>query len=349
MKNPIHGLILTCLWLLPAASAEPLAGSAKWSSRLHAMQDIATDTQTRHDAEDTLKSAPPAFLRTLFFSLDAPVEGLPAETLIALHPGLPNREWELQHFPSAPQVVYARLRLWDHLTKHAEPAAERARIIADLFPEASSDFQRRLLLQAARSSWSPETEQAVGAWLLDRALPCDIREFSARSLGIFAYSEWYEGILEEAWALRGDPCAARIASPLAITSPGVNNRFDPRVAVLLADNFEAALREGDPRAATSRAVALGDYLRVTLTPPLDSPLDPRGEDWQWTIISLTSDWLIQHKPELEADAARAANGNRIARRHTDPKWIHSREEDAIRTRKHNQRLLRERPSPQPEP
>lgn len=348
MKDPIHRHILICLSLHSPASAEPLAGTARWPSQFHVMQDTAADTRTRHDAEDALKTAPPAFIRTLFFSLDDPVEGLPAETLIALHPGLPNREWELQHFPSAPQVVYARLRLWDHLARHAEPAADRARIIADLFPEASSDFQRRLLLQAARSSWSPEIEQAVGAWLLDRALPCDIREFSARSLGLFAYSAWYDGILDEAWALRDDPCAARIVSPLATTSPGVNNRFDPRVAVLLADNFEAALREEDPSAASFRAVVLGDYLRVTLTPPLDSPLDPAGEEWQWTIISIASDWLTQHAPGLEADAERAAHGDRIARRHTDPRWIHSREESVLRAHEH-QRLLRERSIPQPEP
>lgn len=348
MKNTIYCTISFCLSLYPAAWTEPLAIAAKWPPQFHVMQDAATDTRTRHDAEDSLKSAPPAFLRTLFFSLDAPVDGLPAETLIALHPGLPNREWELQHFPSAPQVVYARLRLWDHLTRHAEPAADRARIIAELFPEASSDFQRRLLLQAARSSWSPEVEHAVGAWLLDRDLPCDIREFSARSLGLFAYSAWYDGILDEAWALRGDPCAARIASPLATTSPGVNNRFDPRVAMLLADNFEAALREEDPSAASSRAVILGDYLRVTLTPSLDSPLDPGGEEWQWTIISIASDWLTQHAPGLEADAERAANGDRIARRHTDPHWIHSREESVLRAHEHR-RLLRERSIPQPEP
>lgn len=227
------------------------------------LQDPATSTQSRHQAEDALATCPASILPLLFRSIDQDVNGESVASLIAITPGLPLRDLELSGFPAEPQIAYARLRVWNHLSRNAEPADERRRVLASLFPLAESHIQKTALLRSiSTQNWSPEIEEAVGAWFLDRSQPYDIRATAARSLVSRNHKQWREAVLQEAWILRADSLegAFRLAAVATPISNDSRFPYDPRFAAILTDNFDRVRRAQPAMTAASAATSLGNYL-----------------------------------------------------------------------------------------
>jgi hypothetical protein len=336
--------LLTLCLAAPAARADAPPTTPESDAAWKVMIDPAATTVQRHAAEDQLATAPPVFLPILFAALDDRINGKDPVSLIAMTPGYPVREFELTGFPAEPQVAYARIRLWQHLSRNAEPAEERRRVLASLFPLAESHQQKLKLLQSiSTQNWSPEIEQAVSVWFLDRSQPYDVRQFAARSLVNREHKRWRETVLQEAWLMRDESLegALRIASTATPIAGDRRFPYDPRYAALIADNFDRVRKTQPNMSAASAATTLGNYLKVKFTPALDSPIVWQSEEWYAAIVENTSLWLGAHEAELNADALRAAQGEKVENRFKQPDFVSEREEEAVRAKKRNLRRVRE--------
>jgi hypothetical protein len=93
--------------------------------------------------------------------------------------------------------------------------------------------------------------------------------------------------------------------------------------------------------AASAATTLGNYLNVKFTPALEAPIQWQSEEWYAAIVENASLWLDAHEAELEADALRAAQGEKIENRFMQPDFVSEREEEAVRAKQRNLRRVRE--------
>ncbi len=331
---------------LRAESAPPATTESEAVWRV--MIDPAKPPLDRAVAERTiLTAADSSLLRTVFESLDDLVRS-ETESFhpnnIGAYPGFGSLEGDAQFLPVGAQIVYARHRVWNHLARNAEPADERRRVLASLFPLAESHTLKMALLQSlSTQNWSPEIEQAVGAWFLDRSQPYDIRSTAARSLVNRNYRDWRETVLEEAWRLRADSPegALRIAYAAAPMSDDARFPYDARYTALIADNFDIVRKAQSKTAAAAMATTLGNNLRVKFTPALGSPIQWQSDEWYAAIVANASAWLDAHRAELEADAQRAAQGEKVENRFKQPDFVSDREEEAIRAKERNLRRVRE--------
>lgn len=314
---------------------------------VEALQDPAADIQSRHQAEDSLRHCPPTILPAVFQSLDDSVDstdGAFHPTNIGAFPGTGSPDSDAMILPVGAQVVYARHRVWEHLSRNAEPAEERRRVLASLFPLAESHMQQRALLQSlSAQNWSPEIEHAVGAWLIDRSQPYDIRASAARSLVSRNHKQWRETVLQEAWLLRAESLEGAFRIAAAATPLSGDSRFpyDARYAALIAENFDRVRKTQSKMAGAAAATTLGNYIKVKFTPALESPIEWQSEAWYAAIVANASDWADAHRAELEADAARAARDEQVENRFQQPGFVSSHDEVTIRAAERNRRRMRE--------
>lgn len=324
MRTAIVLLVLAMLVSPVCAdpASEPMTDTtAAWS----AMIDPAKPSADRAAAERTLlNAADSSLLRMVFESLDDVVRThtrvVDPQAMHYRETGSP--EGDARSLPVGAQIVFAKFRVWDHLSRNAAPDEQRLRVLASLFPLAESDFQKRKLLEAfSETNWAPEIERGVGDWFLERTMSCDTRAYAAAVLNRRSIETWRESILKEAWALRGQDCARRLVGYAFRTSDPPESLYDPRLAVIVADDFVNATREEDARSGAFAALGLGDVLRVTFIPKPDAGLEWASNEWYQAIVANASVWLDAHQAELEADAELASRGQKVGPRHAEPDFV----------------------------
>src|SRR5690606_10256096 len=85
------------------------------------------------------------------------------QAVVALVPGGGSAEID-SGLPVGAQIVYARLRIWNALTRSAGTAADRSAILLDLLSRDQGEFAKVTVLRACMQNWSAEVHpQAVVA------------------------------------------------------------------------------------------------------------------------------------------------------------------------------------------
>ena len=138
--------------------------------------------------------------------------------------------------------MYARIRLWDHFARHAEPEAERKRIIAKLFDEFEGEFQFRQLINAATWNHSSGLEQKLWKLFVDRERPSSMRIRGATALRSITDGRCSRQIIEYVWSERGSDVATSLGG--GIGGPRFHH---PYLGVLKFDWYERELARAAER------------------------------------------------------------------------------------------------------
>ncbi len=282
---------------------------APWEERAAAEASLisCTDAQVLEDIWTHLEGPVPfgqqfEFIDGQLVSTDEPAEMHP-QHVVALVPGGGSAEGD-RGSPVGAQIVYARLRVWQALTRSAGTAAERSAILLDLLSRDQGEFAKIMVLRACMRNWSVDLGQAVEGIGLDVQENCRVRREAFRLLMVQQRDSFLK-LVDAVWVERHTACADDLSRHLTQTRAGMEPMYDPRVMLLRVDTFTRYLQEGNSVGASRVAMELNAYGKLGIDQAA-SPEAPEGSDaWYARLNQEMEVWISDNIARLELEAANA--------------------------------------------
>lgn len=311
--------VMTAMAAIGLAQAPPLIGEAP--GLVATLNKEAAPWIDRAEAEARLASCDDArVLEYVWRCLEQPVAFVQAVELrdgrfveaqehhlvhplaiIALVPGAGSAEGD-RGSPVGAQIAYARLRVWDSVTRSAGTAAERSGVLLALLNREQGDFAKINVLRACMKNWSDPTGAAVESIALDAGEGCRVRSEATRLLMVRKV-ESFPRLVEAVWLERHTPCADELSKRLTQTRTGMDPMYDPKVMLLRIDAFDRLRQQGRVTAAGAIAMELNNYGRLGFN-QAGSLMVPEGsEAWYGRLADELDAWVARNRARLETEAA----------------------------------------------